>query len=75
MFANSFADSSWEKRPATPTQKNNLWRVTRRMLVNGDEQDFQTLSFQDVMQMDRETRPKFFAMDHIFWVRVRASSY
>ncbi|KAK2767469.1 Set3 complex subunit [Arachnomyces sp. PD_36] len=62
--------TSWEKKPATPTQRNNLWRVTRRILVQADEQDFHRSTYQDIMKMDMETRPKYFAMEHVFWVRL-----
>ncbi|OAX79633.1 hypothetical protein ACJ72_06045 [Emergomyces africanus] len=60
---------SWERRSATPTQKNNLWRVTRRILVEEGELNPLTTSYVDVMQKDAETRPKYFAMEHIFWVK------
>lgn len=62
--------TSWEKRNATPTQRENLWRVTRRMLVQGDDMDFMSSSFGQIMQKDCETRPKYFDMEHVFWVRV-----
>ncbi|RHZ58101.1 hypothetical protein CDV55_101809 [Aspergillus turcosus] len=62
--------TSWEKRNATPTQRENLWRVTRRMLVQGDDMDFMSSSFGQIMQKDCETRPKYFDMEHVFWVRL-----
>ncbi|OXV06950.1 hypothetical protein Egran_05281, partial [Elaphomyces granulatus] len=61
---------SWEKRNATPTQRNNLWRVTRRILVQADDSDFFGSSMGQVMQKDCETRPKYFDMEHVFWVRL-----
>ncbi|OXN26063.1 hypothetical protein CDV57_05446 [Aspergillus fumigatus] len=62
--------TSWEKRNATPTQRENLWRVTRRMLVQGDDMDFMNSSFGQIMQKDCETRPKYFDMEHVFWVKL-----
>ncbi|KAE8135600.1 hypothetical protein BDV38DRAFT_294493 [Aspergillus pseudotamarii] len=62
--------SSWEKRDATPTQRMNLWRVTRRMLVQADDAEFMNSSFGQVMQKDSETRPKYFDMEHVFWVKL-----
>ncbi|KAF7172799.1 hypothetical protein CNMCM5623_004935 [Aspergillus felis] len=62
--------TSWEKRNATPTQRENLWRVTRRMLVQGDDKDFMSSSFGQIMQKDCETRPKYFDMEHVFWIRL-----
>lgn len=62
--------ASWEKRKATPTQRLNLWRVTRRILVQTDDSEFLGSSFGQVIQKDGETRPKYFEMEHVFWVRV-----
>ncbi|KAL4768907.1 hypothetical protein BDW60DRAFT_114198 [Aspergillus nidulans var. acristatus] len=62
--------SSWEKRDVTPTQRMNLWRVTRRMLVQADDTEFLTASFGQIMQKDSETRSKYFDMDHVFWVKL-----
>jgi hypothetical protein len=65
--------ASWEKRKATPTQRLNLWRVTRRILVQADDSDFMGSSFGQVILKDGETRPKYFDMEHVFWVRVSSS--
>jgi hypothetical protein len=63
-------DASWEKRKATATQRMNLWRCTRRMLVYTDDPKYHNASFGEVMQLDCETRPKYFEMEHVFWIRV-----
>lgn len=63
--------AGWEKRNATPTQRGNLWRVTRRMLVQADEVEFLSSSFGQIMRRDSEARPKYFDMEHVFWVKVR----
>ncbi|ODM23843.1 hypothetical protein SI65_01433 [Aspergillus cristatus] len=60
---------SWEKRIVTPTQKGNLWRVTRRMLVPADDTELAG-SMGQVMQKDCATRPKYFEMEHVFWVKL-----
>lgn len=62
--------ASWEKRQATYTQRLNLWRVTRRILVQGDDMEVPSSSFGEVIQRDGETRPKYFGMEHIFWVKL-----
>ena len=62
--------ATWEKRNATPTQRMNLWRVTRRMLVQAEETEFLSSSFEQIMQKDCEARPKYFEMEHVFWVKV-----
>ncbi|KAJ5774351.1 hypothetical protein N7457_009247 [Penicillium paradoxum] len=61
---------SWEKRKATPTQRMNLWRVTRRMLIYTDDDGFQESSVGQIMQRDCDTRPKYFQMEHVFWIRL-----
>ncbi|KAJ5255439.1 hypothetical protein N7505_010590 [Penicillium chrysogenum] len=62
--------ASWEKRRATPTQRVNLWRVTRRMLTHTDDVGFQSSSIAQIMQKDCDTRPKYFEMEHVFWIRL-----
>lgn len=62
--------ASWEKRQATYTQRLNLWRVTRRILIQGDDMEVPCSSFGEVIQRDGETRPKYFGMEHIFWVKL-----
>jgi ankyrin repeat protein len=62
--------SSWEKRHATYTQRLNLWRVTRRILVQTEDLDAGDCSFGQVIQRDGETRPKYFDMEHVFWVKL-----
>ncbi|KAJ5364119.1 uncharacterized protein N7496_009832 [Penicillium cataractarum] len=62
--------ASWEKRKATTTQRMNLWRCTRRMLVYTDDPRYHNASFGEIMQLDCETRPKYFEMEHVFWIRL-----
>ncbi|KAL4779688.1 hypothetical protein BJX76DRAFT_351604 [Aspergillus varians] len=62
--------SSWEKREVTTSQRMNLWRVTRRMLVQADDTEFLTASFGQIMQKDNETRSKYFNLEHVFWVKL-----
>jgi len=62
--------AGWEKRKATPTQRSNLWRCTRRMLVYTDDPKYRDATFADVMKLDCETRPKYEDMEHVFWIRV-----
>ena len=62
--------ASWEKRKATPTQRSNLWRCTRRMLVHTDDPRYRNASFGEIMQLVDQTRPKYEEMEHVFWIRV-----
>jgi hypothetical protein len=62
--------AAWEKRKATPTQRSNLWRCTRRMLVYTDDPRYSNASFGDIMQLVDQTRPKYEEMEHVFWIRL-----
>ncbi|KAJ5678222.1 uncharacterized protein N7477_003855 [Penicillium maclennaniae] len=62
--------ASWEKRKATPTQRSNLWRCTRRMLVHTDDPRYRNASFGEIMQLVDQTRPKYEEMEHVFWIRL-----
>ncbi|KAJ5748387.1 uncharacterized protein N7511_010083 [Penicillium nucicola] len=62
--------ASWEKRKATPTQRNNLWRMTRRMVTYVPEYAGHGPVVGDIFQRDCDNRPKYFAMEHVFWVRL-----
>ncbi|KAL4810724.1 hypothetical protein BDV18DRAFT_155336 [Aspergillus unguis] len=62
--------ASWEKRDVTPSQRMNLWRVTRRMLQYMDDTEFFAASFGQIMQKDSETRTKYFNMERVFWVKL-----
>lgn len=66
-------DATWEKRQATPTQRNNLWRVTGRALIRDGNMDVLSATIADVMQRHALTKPLFFAMEHVFWVKVCSS--
>lgn len=59
----------------TPTQRQNLWRVTGRALVQEGDIDPLTTTREDINCKIRETRPKFFAMEHVFWVKVSPLIY
>ncbi|RMJ21857.1 ankyrin repeat protein [Aspergillus sp. HF37] len=62
--------ASWEKRNATPAQRMDLWRVTRRMLDGTDENAIMDSSLGNSAQKDCETQPRYFGMEHVFWVKL-----
>jgi ankyrin repeat protein len=63
--------TSLERREVTEKEKDGLWRTSRIMLSF----DFHSNAFNTpidlAMQLEREERPKFMAMQEIFWVKVR----
>jgi hypothetical protein len=40
------------------------------MLVYTDDPKYRNASFGEIMQLDCDTRPKYFEMEHIFWIRL-----
>ncbi|KAK2733880.1 Set3 complex subunit [Myotisia sp. PD_48] len=61
---------SWEKRNTTLTQRNNIWRVSRSMLSASEDLNPLTATIEDFSRRILELRPKFFQMEHIFWVKL-----
>lgn len=68
-----FSDASWEKRSATAAERMNLWRVTRRILIGADDQEFADSSTGNILHDDNETQPRYFELEHVFWVKVSLS--
>jgi hypothetical protein len=62
--------TSLERRDVTEQEKEGLWRTSRIMLSF----DFHSNAFNTpidlAMQLEREERPKFMAMQEVFWVKV-----
>lgn len=61
---------SWEKRQASQLQRFVLWRTTRNILTENDILNPLIATPQDSSARCKATRPKFDAMEHIFWVRL-----
>jgi hypothetical protein len=62
--------TSLERRDVTEQEKEGLWRTSRIMLSF----DFHSNAFNTpidlAMQLEREERPKFMALQEVFWVKV-----
>lgn len=61
---------SWEKRDATSTQRQCLWRVSRRCMIKEGDVNPVTLTAESVFAKVEPTRDLFLGMEHIFWVRL-----
>ncbi|EAS32899.1 ankyrin repeat protein [Coccidioides immitis RS] len=61
---------SWERRIATSDHRYSLWRVTRSMLSYIDELPVVGTSWDDVSNRVAEIKPKFYSMEHVFWVKL-----
>lgn len=61
----------WEKRKVNDRERLCLWKVARTMLIHGDDQvNALTMSIEQALQLDRDTRPRFDAMQPLVWVKV-----
>ncbi|KAI5295505.1 Set3 complex subunit [Ascosphaera acerosa] len=62
--------TAWERRAATPAQRQSLWRVCRRCMIKQGDVNPLTLTASAVFSQVAATRELFLAMEHIFWVRL-----
>ncbi|KAK2877196.1 hypothetical protein FQN49_001346 [Arthroderma sp. PD_2] len=60
---------SWEKRPATPTQRNNIWDCSGNMLSHSQLLHPLKNTTQEYNQLYTDTLPKYERMEHVFWVK------
>jgi ankyrin repeat protein len=61
----------WEKRRVNDRERLCLWKVARTMLIQGDDEvTALNMSIEQALQLDRETQPKFEAMQPLVWVKV-----
>lgn len=62
--------TSLDKRPVTPAQRQSLWKVSRNMLSYDYDTNALNTTIKQANQREEEERPKFFAMEELFWVKV-----
>ena len=62
--------TSLERREVTEQEKEGLWRTSRIMLSFDFHSNAFNTSIDLAMQLEREERPKFMAMQEVFWVKV-----
>ncbi|KIX02038.1 uncharacterized protein Z518_07977 [Rhinocladiella mackenziei CBS 650.93] len=62
--------TSLEKRPVNLTQRHCLWKVSRVMLSYEYETNGFNTPIQKAVQREEEERPKFYAMEELFWVKL-----
>jgi len=62
--------TSLEKRPVSPAERECLWRVARHMLSYDYDANGLNTSIKQAIQTEEEERPKFYAMEELFWVKV-----
>ncbi|KAI9866444.1 MAG: Set3 complex subunit with deacetylase activity, meiotic-specific repressor of sporulation proteins, partial [Pleopsidium flavum] len=62
--------TAWSKRAFTNREKMCIWRVTRRMLAEAEKPTPLNSTVKGLVALDAETQTKFFAMEHVFWIKL-----
>jgi hypothetical protein len=62
--------TSLERREVTEQEKEGLWRTSRIMLSFDFPSNAFNTTIDSALQLERDERPKFMAMQEIFWVKV-----
>ena len=63
-------DTAWTRLPATPPQRLSLWYILRNMLSYIKQPPFEYPDPRELIAHDTETRPKFEALEQVFWIRL-----
>ena len=66
--SNFTTDTAWTRLPATMNHQGSLWRQLRNPMSQALPPSF--LSPTELYQLDEETRPKFFALKNVFWIKL-----
>ena len=62
--------TSLEVRPVTGFQRQRLWKVARKILSYEFISNMWNTTIKQAWQRELDERPKFFAMEELFWVKV-----
>ncbi|KAJ9608512.1 hypothetical protein H2200_007500 [Cladophialophora chaetospira] len=62
--------TSLEKRAVTPHERERLWAVSRNSLAYEYQTNQWNTSIKQAIQREAEERPKFIAMEELFWVKL-----
>jgi len=63
-------DTAWTKRPITESHREALWRVLRVKLTRYERQPGIKYDIHADLAMVEETRTKYSALEHIFWIKL-----
>lgn len=64
-------DPAWPRRPLTLIQRGSLWRQCRNHLAQPSWSSGVHVDYATAIALDNETRPKFFALQAVFWIKLR----
>ncbi|EXJ63795.1 hypothetical protein A1O7_00130 [Cladophialophora yegresii CBS 114405] len=62
--------TSLETRPVTMHERQRLWSVARNSLSYDVETSHWNTTIKQAIQREEEQRPKFYAMEELFWVKL-----
>ncbi|MCJ1451711.1 Set3 complex subunit with deacetylase activity, meiotic-specific repressor of sporulation proteins [Mycoblastus sanguinarius] len=68
QLSNKLSDTAWTRLPATINHQGSLWRQLRNPMSQAVPPSLLTPT--EVFNLDDETRPKFFSLKHIFWIKL-----
>lgn len=63
-------DTAWTKRPISESHRESLWRVLRVKLTRYERQPGVKYDIHADLAMVEETRSKYSALEHIFWIKL-----
>ncbi|KAL8714246.1 MAG: hypothetical protein Q9220_001975 [cf. Caloplaca sp. 1 TL-2023] len=63
------ADTAWTRIPATPAQRQSLWRQVRNIMSQATINRL-TFSQKEAQRLDEETYPKFRDLKSVFWIKL-----
>ncbi|KAL8763618.1 MAG: hypothetical protein Q9184_000618 [Pyrenodesmia sp. 2 TL-2023] len=64
------ADTAWHRLPLSPSQRQSLWRQLRNIMSQTADINPLTFTWQQALDLDNETYPKFRDLKSLFWIRL-----
>ncbi|KAL8948769.1 MAG: hypothetical protein Q9222_005066 [Ikaeria aurantiellina] len=61
-------DTAWTRIPASPAQRQSLWRQVRNMMSQAAINPL-TFTQKEAQELDEETYPKFRDLKSVFWIK------
>ncbi|KAL8719534.1 MAG: hypothetical protein Q9225_003477, partial [Loekoesia sp. 1 TL-2023] len=61
--------TAWTRLPLSPPQRQSLWRQVRNQMSQADINPL-TFTWQQALELDQETHPKFRDLKSVFWIKL-----
>ncbi|KAL8901303.1 MAG: hypothetical protein Q9207_005260 [Kuettlingeria erythrocarpa] len=62
--------TAWHRLPLSPSQRQSLWRQLRNIMSQTADINPLTFTWQQALDLDNETYPKFRDLKSLFWIRL-----